>query len=255
MGPLRAMVQEHTAQIQHGAQLVRDRAELAKGMGNLADSLKLELRHKQEESNPWGEEIDKVIVTCGKLAAEAQAAQVKLDAIDEEVHHVSFWRGFFSKELKLQLFESACPFLAERTRYHLDGLRNPQIYAEFNTIKRLADGTAKDEFTVRVFSETGGDGFDSLSGGEQQIVSFAIGLALADLATAQAQGSSGFLILDEPFSQLDSRNSEAIVEYLTSDIGKAKETILLISNEDELKTLIPNRVHVVKKRGVSNIER
>jgi DNA repair exonuclease SbcCD ATPase subunit len=213
------------------------------------------LKHREEAVNPWHEEIDQVIVTCGELAAHVQAAQVKLDALDEEVPHVSFWHEFFSKELKLQLFESTCPFLAERTRYHLDGLRNPQIYAEFNTIKRLADGTPKDEFTVRVFSETGGDGFDSLSGGEQQIVSFAIGLALADLAAAQAEGSSSFLILDEPFSQLDARNSEAIVEYLTSDIGKTKETILLISNDDELKTLIPNRVHVIKRRGVSQIER
>ena len=99
---------KHLTQIQQGAKLVRDKAKLEQSIGSKGDQLKLDLKHKQESltNNPWDEEIDQVVVTCGALAAEAQAAQVKLDAIDEELRHVSFWREFFSKELKLQLFES-----------------------------------------------------------------------------------------------------------------------------------------------------
>jgi ABC-type dipeptide/oligopeptide/nickel transport system ATPase subunit len=85
------------------------------------------------------------------------------------------------------------------------------------------------------------------------MASFAAGLGLADLASTQSIGESSFLILDEPFSQLDARNSEAIVSYLTGDLSKERSTILLVSNDDTLMSLVPNRVHVVKEKGVSKI--
>ncbi len=85
------------------------------------------------------------------------------------------------------------------------------------------------------------------------MVSFAIGLALADLASCKTASKPEFLILDEPFSELDERNSEAIVDYLTGDFGKTKDTLLLISNEASLQGLIPERIHVVKEKGVSNV--
>jgi DNA repair exonuclease SbcCD ATPase subunit len=177
-----------------------------------------------------------------------------LGKINGEVEHLSFWANVYSKELKLKLFEDACPFLDARTRFHLDHLKNRQINVQFSTIKRLATGGAKEEFNVDVWSETGGFGFDSLSGGEQQMVSFAIGLSLSDLSSRTAMAQASFLILDEPFSELDARNSEAIVEYLTGEMGKDKDTVFLISNEESLKGLIPNTVHVVKERGVTHVE-
>jgi DNA repair exonuclease SbcCD ATPase subunit len=86
------------------------------------------------------------------------------------------------------------------------------------------------------------------------MVSFAIGLSLADLSSRTAMAQASFLILDEPFSELDARNSEAIVEYLTGEMGKDKDTIFLISNEESLKGLVPNNVHVIKEKGVTNVE-
>lgn len=186
-----------------------------------------------------------------KALAEAQA---RLEVLNQEVDHLTFWRNAFTRDLRLALFQAACPFLAERTRHHLAGLGNAQIHVEFATVKQLASGEMKEEFAVNVWSETGGESFDALSGGEQQLVSFAIGLALADLAAAQATERSSFLILDEPFAQLDDRNSEAIVHYLTHGLARERETILLISNEEHLKSLVPNRVHVVKKGGVSRVQ-
>ena len=85
------------------------------------------------------------------------------------------------------------------------------------------------------------------------MTSFAIGLALADLAETQVEGSSHFLILDEPFMALDGRNCENIVNYLSGELAQKRETILLISNEDSLQSLISNRIHIVKSGGVSRL--
>ena len=65
-------------------------------------------------------------------------------------------------------------------------------------------------------------------------------------------GLNNLLILDEPFVQMDARNAEAVVNFLTKHSGK--ETILLISNEEALKGLIHNRLHIVKHYGLSNLE-
>ena len=185
---------------------------------------------------------------------EVIAHQQIVEELKRESEHLIYWRDVYSKELKLKLFEDACPFLDSRVAYHLDKLKNRQLHAKFTTIKRLATGDVKEEFNVEVGSVTGGLGFDSLSGGEQQMVSFAIGLALSDLSSRTSAGRSSFVVLDEPFSELDARNSEAIVEYLVEEMCQDKETVFLISNEDALKGLVSNRVHVVKKQGVSNVD-
>jgi DNA repair exonuclease SbcCD ATPase subunit len=153
--------------------------------------------------------------------------------------------------MKLKLFASACPYLDQATSDHLKALDNAHLHVQFSTVKLLSSGDAKEDFNVRCWNDTGGEGFDSLSGGEQQIVSFAIGRALADLARTQTTGEYQFQILDEPFSMLDERNSENIVNYLKENIKAG--TVLLISNEDQLKGLILNRINVIKKNGISEV--
>lgn len=207
----------------------------------------------KNEENPY-------VALYERHAGEEQGAEEALSLaslanakLTEELDHLKYWKQVYGKDLKLKLFEDACPFLDARTAYHLSALKNSQIHCEFSTIKRLATGATKDEFDVVVWSETGGRGFEALSGGEQQMVSFAIGLSLADLASRVGGAESGFLILDEPFTELDERNAEAVIEYLTEEVKNGKDTVLLISNDEALKGLIQNRIHVVKKAGISNV--
>lgn len=146
---------------------------------------------------------------------------------------------------------STCVLLEKATQRHLDGIGNGHIKVKFNMEKHLKKGV-REEFNIDVSSGTGAASYGSLSGGEQKMVSFAISLALSDLSESLSKDKSNILILDEPFTNLDSVNSEYIVNYLTGGtIGRS--TILLVSNEESLKSLIPNRIHVVKRNGVSQI--
>ncbi len=210
-----------------------------------------ELDAAKGEENPH----NAYVLSCEgeiEVAEKEQLADIDLLwAASSEHEHLIYWRDVYAKDLKLKLFEQCCGYLDTQCASHLAGLQNPQFHVKFSTVKRLASGETKDEFEVAVSSDSGGDGFDSLSGGEQQMVSFAIGLALADLAACRAEGQPEFLILDEPFAELDSRNSEAIVEYLTS---LDKDTIMLISNEESLKGLIPNRIEVIKIHGITSVK-
>ncbi|MCI0563387.1 MAG: hypothetical protein MN733_33345, partial [Nitrososphaera sp.] len=191
-----------------------------------------EFTQVQRAENPIYKQMEDADQRLDLLKARVESSRKWYESLQGEAGHLDYWRNVYAKEMKLKLFEEACPFLDSRVAHHLKKLGNGQIHVEFSTIKRLASGAAKEEFNVNVWSETGGYGFDSLSGGEQQMVSFAIGLGLADLAGRAASGRSSFLILDEPFAELDARNSESIVSYLGDEVRNGKDTIFLISNDE-----------------------
>ena len=215
--------------------------------------LRAQILALNNQANPYNQQARDISRDIDQLFA---LKSEKLEYVGElrlDITNLSFWLDAFTKNLKNLLLARACPFLDQRTARHLQGLGNPQLKVSFSTTKLLKRGDTTEDFNVSVESSTGGKGFESLSGGEQQMTSFAIGLALADLAETQVEGSSHFLILDEPFMALDGRNCENIVNYLNDELSKKRETILLISNEDSLQSLIPNRIHVVKTGGVTDL--
>ncbi|KKK73716.1 hypothetical protein LCGC14_2891050 [marine sediment metagenome] len=146
-----------------------------------------------------------------------------------------------------------CPFLENKTNGYLADLNNGQIKVSFSTVKVMKSGDEKDEFCVTARSDTGSTTFELFSGAEKQLTSFAVGMALSDLAALQTSGASKFMILDEPFLYQSPENCENLVNFITQKLGD-KATILLISNEDNLINLVPNRVNVVKRNGVSSLE-
>jgi DNA repair exonuclease SbcCD ATPase subunit len=207
------------------------------------------------ETDPYVDLVVKAERRADTLASEIKDQETHLESIRKKLERVEFWVKAFAKDFKALLFQKACPYLESRTREHLSGLGNPQLKVTFSTAKLLQSGTTRDEFNIQVSSDTGGGSFDALSGGEQQMVSFAVGLALADLASAQVGGPSEIMILDEPFMSLSEKNCESIINYITDTISKYKSTILLISNEPNMKSLISNRIEVVKTGGVTSIAR
>jgi DNA repair exonuclease SbcCD ATPase subunit len=186
---------------------------------------------------------------------QAEGDQHRLDVITEEEkwEHVKFWQQAFGTDLKTMLFEQVCPFLEKKANDFLADLQNSQITVRFSTTKELKSGDTRDKFCVTASSSTGSKAFELFSGAERQLTSFAVGMALSELASMQTEGSSSFMILDEPFLYQSPQNAERIVSFVTTHLVGDKATILLISNEDNLVNLVPNRVHVTKTKGVSSI--
>lgn len=213
-----------------------------------------ELEATKNTVNPHTDTIPEMEKKLKKAEESYVHTETENVRLSKELAHVSYWKNVYNKAIRLRLFEASCAYLEKRTEIHLRGLQNSQFKVKFNTSKKLSNGKEKAEFNVTVSSGTGGDDFSLLSGGEQQMVSFAVGLALADLAAGKTITRPAFMILDEPFSQLDPKNAEAVVDYLTGDFGRSKDTILLVSNEQALQQLIPERIHVEKQGGLTFIK-
>lgn len=214
----------------------------------LADLTKRHDALQKAENPHTGVEISNTII---KLSEELIAVNIELDKRLTELRWFDFWSNGYGKDLRTMMIEEVCPFLEQRINEYLVRLGNPQFKATVSTVKTLKSGDIREKFNLDIKSDHGANSFDLLSVGEKQIVSFAASLAVADLATTQVSGRSNVLILDEPFMGLHKNNCDNIINFLNScDV----ETILLISNEEALKELVPNRVHIVKTKGVSWLE-
>jgi len=208
---------------------------------------------KYEEKNPVEEPLSQVTGKVATLSKELDQSREAIKKVEKDKGPVEIWNTAFKKDIKNALFKKVCKFLNGRVTYHLSELNNSHLHAEFATLKELKSGESRDGLNVRCWNDEGGESFSSLSGGEKQMISFATGMAIADLAESQSESQCNIMVLDEPFLYLDNRNCENIVNYLTGSLAKTRSTIFLISNEDSLKALIPNTIHVVKKDGISAV--
>ena len=240
--------------LKHGAIKERSAKLEVERANNPLVKLREELVSVTQDINPYVELYDENSVSVKTLVSSLGFHKQKLQEIEWDQKALEFWQSSFNKELKNEFINQICPVLEIQANRHLEGLGNNQLTIKVSTTKTLKSAEDRSEFTITAMSATGGGTYDALSGGEKQMVNFAIGLALADLAEAQADGPSYFMVLDEPFMALDDRNSENLVNYLNSYLKNKKDTILLISNEDSLKNLIPNRLQVLKENGITRIE-
>lgn len=191
--------------------------------------------------------IDRMVLQRTDLEKEMALHEAASKRAMNRLSMINYWIEVFGKTFKHMILEQALPFLQERTEYHLRLLNNSALKVTFSTQKTLKSGEDRQQFTVVASRDQGGQSELALSGGERQMVSFAVGLALSELADSQTGSPSNLMILDEPFTMLDETNCEAVVQYVTTELIKRKATILLISNDERMKALIPGGIHV--RRG------
>jgi len=175
-------------------------------------------------------------------------------SLKDELMNVAFWERAFNLDFRNFLIEKSCPFLEERASKHIREMGQPHLQINFSTDKELKSGDHKVSFNATVKNLNGGaSGYDSLSGGEQQFVSFATWLAFSDLVSHVNGFDSNVMILDEPFMFLDSANAEKLVSYINNYLVKIKDTVLLVSNESSIKDLFPQKITVIKEKGISRL--
>jgi DNA repair exonuclease SbcCD ATPase subunit len=216
------------------------------------EGLRISLEHMQAETNPFTRLVSSAKEQHEDEYKSLQTYAKVINLMEERLSHYTFWKDAFGTDIKTLLFEQVCPFLEDKTNEYLRDMNNGQIKVKFSTVKEMKSGETKDQFCVTAASDTGSNCFELFSGAEKQLTSFAVGMALSDLAGMQTEGASSFMILDEPFLYQSPENCENLVDFITQKLKKS--TVLLISNEENLSNLIPNRIRVVKREGVSSLE-
>jgi DNA repair exonuclease SbcCD ATPase subunit len=149
--------------------------------------------------------------------------------------------------LKSLIFDNVTPSLNEYANDFM-GILNPEMTVELSTVTKLATGELRDKFSLNVENKTGAPVFNGNSGGEKQIVNLAIALAFNKQMRSMSSTTPEFLVLDEPFENLDAGASEQVIELMKHIDSN---NIFLVTHNQDVKDLIPSRIKVTKKEGIA----
>ena len=175
---------------------------------------------------------------------EIESTQKQLDIAEKVVEILS------NSGLKSYVFDSITPALNEKINIFMQTL-NPDISVKLSTVKALKSGELREKFSVEVNNLKGSENYAGASGGEKQIVNFAMALAFNSIFR-KMRNSADFMWLDEPFESLDEEAVEVVIDLCklySSDVG----TIFLITHNQAIKDLITQKITIQKKKGVSKI--
>ena len=197
------------------------------------------------EPNPWANAADikkadiaKNEENVTKMEAALKAGEAELALYEEAV------RVFGPAGVRAHILDTVTPFLNDRTRDYLGALSDGNISAVWSTLSKTSKGELREKFNIEVTSATGGESFNSLSGGEKRKVRLATTMALQDLVASRAIKSLGLFIADEIDHALDPAGLERLMGMLER---KARErgTVLVVSH-NSLADWIPNEITVTK---------
>lgn len=206
------------------------------------------------EQSPHLQTLTAMVTRHTETLQELEAADEKLTELVLKIDQLQFWDNAFGpKGVRSLLLDHVTPQLNSSANRYLDILSGGLAKMEFHTTKTLANGDQRDDFHVEVEYENGASDYRKISGGERQRPNLAAMFALGDLAASRAQSPIELRLLDEPFDNLDGLGAEQVVELLKQEIVPQSGTVLVMTHDDNLKSLITDRVTVVKENGVSKI--
>lgn len=207
----------------------------------------------KNKENPHLNVIEEEKNNVTVLDKQLKDVDKELHAIKSDMVYYEYWKdGFSNSRLPSYIMESITPVLNERTNHYLQFLTGGAFQVDISTQTKLKSGEIREKFAVNVITDTGTD-YDLSSGGERKRIDIAILLALSDLVQTRANKPLQLLIMDECTENLDAVGCEKVLELLHV-LAKEKGSVFYITQDDNMKTLFPTVVTVVKENGISTIK-
>jgi DNA repair exonuclease SbcCD ATPase subunit len=152
------------------------------------------------------------------------------------------------KAYTMQIFQESLDYIGEQATQIMSKIPNmssASIY--FEGCKEAKNGNIKDE--VNPIVNLDGESeipFKSLSGGEETSIELAVDLAVIEMIEHKTGKGANFLILDEPFTGLDSANCDKVMDMLISlDTNKH---IVIVDHNDIVKAMV-NETIIISRTG------
>ena len=199
------------------------------------DTLKTALKNKQDESNPYLDQIDEL---------QKQAIQeVNYDTVNTmqklKEHEEFLYKLLTNKDsfIRKKIIDQNLTFLNNRLTHYLDQLGLPHLV------------TFKNDLSVEI-TQLGQDlDFDNLSRGERNRLILGMSVAFRDVWENLYQNIN-LLFLDELIdSGMDTAGVESALAILKKMSRERAKNIFLISHKDELIGRVNNVLRVVKENG------
>lgn len=157
------------------------------------------------------------------------------------------------KNYTLQIFQESLDYIGDQATQIMSKIPNmssASIY--FEGCKEAKNGNIKDE--VNPIVNLDGENevpFKSLSGGEETSIELAVDLAVIDMIEHKTGKGADFFILDEPFTGLDSINSEKVM-YMLTMLDTSKK-IMIVDHNESVKAMVNETIIVVRNDEESNV--
>lgn len=213
---------------------------------------KRRIKEIEEEINPYAALVAATEKKRAKAASEALLLLKQVDAEEERLKVAQFWvQAFGARGLRSLLLDSSLPTLNQEAKRVSRAITDGEIEIEFSTTSELKSGKTVDRFDVRVDNKQGAGSYLGNSQGERARVDLCVGLALQRLVASRSTSSFNVAFFDEVFDHLDSSAHERVVEVL-GEIDK--ESVFVISHDENLKAWFPATITMVKRDGFSQLE-
>ena len=199
------------------------------------DSIKTALKNKQEETNPYLDQIEEL-----KNQAVQEINWDTANTLQKLKEHQEFLYKLLTNKdsfIRKKIIDQNLTFLNNRLTHYLDQLGLPHLV------------TFKNDLSVEITQLGQELDFDNLSRGERNRLILGLSFAFRDVWENLYQNIN-LLFLDELIdSGMDSAGVESSLAILKKMSRESGKNIFLISHKDELMGRVNNVLKVVKENG------
>jgi exonuclease SbcC len=210
-------------------------------------SKKEELKLSRQNMKEWLIRSGQLSSTIASLSETVSSRSRSMERLNECTKKATVYsrltKAFGRDGVQAIIIDNVVDELTRAANAWLSEFSSEPMHLTFVTQKQGAKGEWKETFDIEINTRNSQQSWNSLSGGEKFIVSFAIRLALGSIQVRRMGGETQLLLLDEVSSSLDPFN----IDIFVSIIRKLERTmkVLVITHDpalkDEFETIITVR--------------
>lgn len=210
--------------------------EIKGEMAKLRDSTRVLQARRQEVLAQLAEAQEELKLTCDRIAL--QVDRLELLGWLKDAFSTTGIRAHV-------LFEQTLPYLNLQIKSYSEQLGRPCSLF----YKRNKAGELEDKIDIE---QPGQRSYKGNSAGEKRMVDLAVQCALNDLAIATGGSKVNLLVCDEVIDPLDETVLGNFVRILKSK--SAHMSVLLMAHRPFLDTIIPHKLRLVKRGGITQLD-
>ncbi len=205
----------------------------------------------EAEVSPYAALAAKALARHARLEVQVKQLALDLSQRERELEVAEFWvEAFGARGLRSLMVDSSLPLLNQEAARVSRAVTGGSISIEFSTTSEQKSGKVVDRFEVRVDNRHGAGDYRGNSAGERAKVDLCVGIALQRLVASRSSASFNLAFFDEAFDHLDSAAHERVVEVL-SELDK--DSVFVISHNEDLRAFFPNVLTIRKAGGFSSV--
>lgn len=206
----------------------------------------------EAERSPYAALAEKARSRHARAAADADQIAASIEELEAALERAEFWvKAFGAAGLRSFLIDSSLPLLNQEARRVSRVVTGGAIKVEFSATSEQRSGKVVDRFEVRVDNKHGAGTYAGNSAGERAKVDLCVGLAIQRLVASRSSSDFNVAFFDEVFDHLDSAAHERVLEVL-AEIDK--DSVFVVSHDEDLKAWFPASLRIVKRGGFSSVD-